>query len=234
MDEIQSTTEQAAPGVGEKKGLSTSTKVIIGILVAMVGFGIMAAIGVMILISVVSKNIMNGQLDSSYEWSYEDGMEYYDYSSSSGSWQPFDDNFGRFSVEVPSYPYYETNSTPVTGTDISVWYDMYSAEEEDAFYTVTVAEYPADIDLGEPEDNLQNALDSLLLSSSASLITSEMTSLQGNTALHYIAQTTDGIYLEGKSIVQGQVLYQVMVAYDDGDATAERRAKFFDSFVLNQ
>jgi len=186
------------------------------------------------LISVVSKNVMNGQMDSSYEWSYGDGMEEYDYNAGFGSWQPFDDTFGRFSMELPSYPYYETNSTPVTGTDISVWYDMYSAEEADAFYTVTVAEYPIEIDLGEPETNLQNALDSLLISSSASLISSEMTSIQGNTALHYVAQTSDGFYLEGESIVQGQVLYQLMVAYDDGDATAERRSKFFESFSLNQ
>lgn len=226
---MDQTTQPSAQG--EKKGLTTSTKVIIGILAALVAFGILVVIGVAILITVVSKNAINN-IDTSYEYS-SDWSSYYD-DTTYGEWQPFTDSWGRFNVELPGYPTTEMDSTPVTGTDVSVWYDMYSSEDENAYYSVTVSEYPIEVDLGEPEDNLSTGLDGLLASTGASLMISSFEEVQGNTALSFTASTPDGIYLQGKSIVQGQVLYQLMVAYEDGDASAEGRDRFFNSFVLVQ
>ncbi|MBP9827789.1 hypothetical protein KBC55_01400 [Patescibacteria group bacterium] len=222
-------TTQPAPQ-GQKKGLSTSTKVIIGVLVAMVLFGMLAIIGGAIVIMVVAKNIKEANMDS---YTYSD-WEYTSYDDASTSWTPYTDTFGRFSGSFPAYPTYETDSTPITGSDVLVWYDMYSSEDLDGYYSITVSEYPVEIDLGEPEANLNNALDGLLASTGASLVTSGFESVEGNTALYYLASTSDGIYLEGKSIVQGQVLYQLMVAYEDEAASAEGREQFFSSFELNQ
>ena len=157
-----------------------------------------------------------------------------DYFTDSESWKEFYSPVGRFTASFPTYPEHEKNELEIEGAGVTVAYDSYSSVTPDGTaYIISISEYPAEIDTATPEVNLEGALNGMIQSREGNeLVSSGMTTFGEYTAMEYhIQNPLDGVTLKGQSIMRGQTLYQMVVAYETNAYDDDAYQRFLDSLL---
>lgn len=156
-----------------------------------------------------------------------------DYFTDTSGWKEFNSAVGGFRATFPSYPNQETDSLQIPGIESPVKYNSYSSETQNGtFYMVMVSKYPPEVDTSNPDKNLEGALNGIINSREGNqLVSSNMTYLTGNRALDFVISNGD-ITVQGKAVIKGQNIYEIMVAYENGNLNLEDYNKFMSSFVL--
>jgi len=147
-------------------------------------------------------------------------------------WQELNSMDDGFKIKFPAYPYYEEDVYYYPDLATFLHYRQYAASLEDGTeYYVIITDYPPDQSFDDDRYNLEAAINSRLVGDWLNLISSQETMFDDYMAMDYLFQEIeDGYFLQGKFIMKGDILYDVMVAYDDGEYNDHDYNKFIDSF----
>ncbi|MDX9964278.1 hypothetical protein [Desulfobacter postgatei] len=158
------------------------------------------------------------------------------YFTDSSSWKKFESPVGRFSATFPTYPTHDSENLDIPGTQLVMKYDMYSSETSDGTaYMINTSTYSDEIDVSNPETNLEGALNGMLASSEGNeLVSSNLTTFNGNSALDYLVfnKGEGEIYMKGKIILSGQTMCQLLVAYEKSNYNENNYNKFINSLTI--
>ncbi len=155
------------------------------------------------------------------------------YFTDTSAWKEFNSPIGQFRAEFPTYPNHETESIEVPNTQLTLKYDSYTSEEVNGtIYIIGFTTYGFEIDTSNPENNLEDALNGMLISTQGNkLVSSNLTYFDGYRALDFLVQNNT-IFLKGRGIMVGQTLYQLMVGYESKNYSENNYNKFINSFTI--
>lgn len=143
------------------------------------------------------------------------------------AWTTFTDPNGRFTIAMPKTPERETQQQQVEGVTLEVI--AFAAEYSDAAVVVGYTDYPADLQLGAPEDVLQGAAQGAAQGTNGTLVSSTPTQAGGRPAMDAEIQAERGRVLS-RLILDGNRLYILTTA---GERTRpEIQQKLTDTFSL--
>jgi len=148
-------------------------------------------------------------------------------------WVTFTSKENGFSVDLPKQPEQVHQKLDVPKTDLSIEYDTYVSEINDSVvYVVSVWHYPAELDMSQPEVNLQDGFGGMLSAlPNSQVLNMKMTDVQSFKALEFLVKNDD-IYFQGRLILVYNTLYQVFSVYKGVDTTKTTYQQFSDSFTL--
>jgi len=154
-------------------------------------------------------------------------------AETSEAWKTFTSDQSGFSVDLPASPEHLKQKIDLPNTKISIEYDTFISEPSDSVvYVVSVWNYPADIDMSNPQDNLKDGFDGMLAALPGSkVIKSDMTDLQGFKALEFLVKNDD-IFFQGKLLIVYNTLYQVFTVYKENVDMKKNYDQFSRSFKL--
>ena len=149
------------------------------------------------------------------------------------SWKAFSAPQSGFSVDLPTQPEHIEQKIDIPKTDLSINYNTYISEpNEDVVYVISVWNYPAEIDMSQPEVNLQDGFGGMLSALPGSqVISMKMGELQGFKALEFLVKNDD-IFFQGKLVLVHNTLYQVFTVYKTTADMSKDYGHFIDSFKL--
>lgn len=109
-------------------------------------------------------------------------------------------------------------------------YYSYSVKDQyDARYMISMTQYSADVDLSNPQANLQGGLQGMLESASGStLVSSEPTTFKGNPALDFVIRN-GGYIMRGRILIvtAARTGYQIISVAPESDPYSPPNAEIF-------
>jgi len=149
------------------------------------------------------------------------------------NWKEFTSAKSGFSVKFPTEPEHVEQKIDIPRTDLSIHYNTYISEpDESVVYVISVWNYPAEIDMSNPEANLQDGFGGMLSALPGSQVVSmQMGEQQGYKALSFLVKN-DEIYFQGKLILVYNTLYQVFAVYKGKEEMESSYQEYINSFNL--
>lgn len=151
------------------------------------------------------------------------------------SWHALTPEDGLFTASMPTGASETSEYVPVGDSDESLLQKTYSSTDEtgNGFLIMTLV-YPSAFDEAKTDEVLGSALDGMINAVPGNqLANSEFETFNGLRALDF-AMTNDTVNYQGKLMLQGRVLYQALVTYEDGALSDETLAYFLSSFEPTQ
>lgn len=155
------------------------------------------------------------------------------YFTDTSSWKNFVSTSG-FSVLVPKYPTSDSRNIPIPNSDLVMQLDAYTSETSDGTtYSITV-NTPLGVTSDKPLTSFDGPLNGMLASDPTNkLISSSKTTFNGKSALDYLIKNEGGGYfMKGKLILNGTIMYTLMLGYEGKNYNESDYNKFINSFVL--
>ncbi|MCH9610587.1 MAG: hypothetical protein S4CHLAM81_04290 [Chlamydiales bacterium] len=148
-------------------------------------------------------------------------------------WKGFTAQKNGFQASFPTQPEHVEQKIPIPRTDLAIYYNTFISEpSEDVVYVISVWNYPAEIDMSNPEGNLQDGFGGMLSALPGSQVVSmQMGEQQGFKSLSFLVKNED-IYFQGKLILVYNTLYQVFAVYKAKDTLDTNYSRFIESFEL--
>lgn len=157
------------------------------------------------------------------------------------AWKEFNSSIDKFKVLFPAYPTHSTSSQQIINDTTSAKYNdlvmktsIYTSTQANGVsYFVGSYYYPLELLSTNSELNLKNDLDGML-SAETRLISNKVTNFGKYPALDFTIQSIkdNNIFIKGKSIMVGEVIYRLTVAYEIKNYSENDYNKFINSFVL--
>ncbi|WP_213318331.1 hypothetical protein [Chlamydiifrater volucris] len=155
----------------------------------------------------------------------------------SGDWKKYDYKDSGFSVELPKEPEYSRQTIEIPQSDITIRYETFVTEpNENLIYVISVWNYPEKIDIGKPEQNLQEGFAGMLSALPEShVLFMQSATHQGHQSLEFWIRNED-IFFRGKLICVDHTLYQVFMVYKSNDAKSldQEYQQFSSSFHITK
>jgi hypothetical protein len=150
-------------------------------------------------------------------------------------WQPYSYKENNFSVSLPSAPQHTHQELSLPNSQLKIPYDIYVSDPTDkTSYLVGVAQYPTEVNVSVPENNLKAAVNGTLGSTpGGKLISSEMTTVTNFPAIDFSIEGVN-YHMKGRYILVGHTLYQLMLAYDKNINVDKDYSTFVDSFKITK
>lgn len=193
--------------------------------------GVFGIIAFVIAFSVVSNLTKNG---FSYFKNKNTSSKVENYFSETLEWKEFNSALAGFYVLFPVYPSHESTPTYSSALEETITLELYSSEQKDGTtYAVAYIKYPEKTNTSVPENNLEGALNGMLQGNGSKLISSNFSNFNSYKAVDFVAYIEkDGIYIKGKIILAGKVLYQLQVIYETKNSANVQYDKFINSFKI--
>lgn len=155
------------------------------------------------------------------------------YFTDTTSWKNFVSTSG-FSILVPKYPTSETQNIPIPNSDLVMQLDTYTSETSDGTTYLITVNTPLGVSSDKPLTNFDGPLNGMLASDPTNkLVSSSKTTFNGRSALDYLIKNEGGGYfMKGKLILNGTIMYALMLAYESKNYNENDYNKFINSFVL--
>lgn len=130
-------------------------------------------------------------------------------------WKPYTYVDNGFSVMMLSEPQHTHQELDLPNSHLKIPYDIYVSDPTDkTSYLVGVAEYPKEVDVSLPENNLKAAVNGTLGSTpGGKLLSSEMSTVANFPAVDFSIEGAN-YNMKGRYILKEHTLYQLMLAYD--------------------
>lgn len=155
------------------------------------------------------------------------------YFSNTGEWKEFNSTIGNFKVMLPNYPSHEFSDEKIPNSTITFKADTYIAISEGVTYMIQFTTYPDQVDISNPENNLEGSINGMVSSTNGNkLISSSMVNHGSNKAIDYLIQN-NSTYIKGKNIMVGHSLYIIAVSYETNQLEETKYNRFINSFQLN-
>lgn len=148
-------------------------------------------------------------------------------------WKPFTSTKSGFNIQFPAQPQHVEQTIEVPQTDMKISYNTYLSEPSDAVvYVVSVWNYPVEIDMDDPKQNLQDGFSGMLSAlPGAQVEMMQMGSTQGFDSLEFKVKS-DEIFFRGKLILVHHTLFQVFTVYRSDLESEKDYAHFIQSLEL--
>jgi len=148
-------------------------------------------------------------------------------------WETFTSKENGFSVDVPTQPEHIHQEITIPQTDLKIAYDTYISEpSEHIVYVISVWNYPHEIDMSQPDVNLQDGFGGMLSAlPDSEVVDMQMTKKDGFNVLTFKVKNDDVIF-EGKLMLVHNTLYQVFAVYKSSEDVKQDFSRFIDSFKL--
>lgn len=155
------------------------------------------------------------------------------------SWPPYHSIIGKFKVTFPLTPQHEVKSVQVPNIDYDIRYEVYSCTiDPDLAYVVSSVEYPQEVNISNPEVNLEGSLNGILNSTpNNELVSSDFTTHDKYKALDFIIKNgfimkNKELYIKGKIIILDKRAYTLMYQYTKDKYNEYYYNKFVNSFEI--
>ena len=148
------------------------------------------------------------------------------------SWVEVAPDSRLFTARFPAAPDLSVGKVPIKDTDLSLIQEMHVAkdEQDNAYFAVTFV-YPQPFDRDDPQKVLKTVLDGMVAALPGAKLTDSSTAdYQGGPALEFVIEDAKGLITQGKLFFREQVLYQVMVTYEEGSLEDSAYLYFLESF----
>jgi hypothetical protein len=148
----------------------------------------------------------------------------------STTWKAFTSTKSGFNIDLPSQPEHIEQSIDIPQTDLSITYNTYLCEPNDSVvYVISVWDYPKEIDMSDPVQNLQDGFAGMLSALPSSEVEfMEMDKTQGFDSLEFLVSSED-IFFRGKLILVHHTLFQVFTVYREGEEMDRNYSRFIKS-----
>ncbi len=150
------------------------------------------------------------------------------------SWQTYNSVADQFSIDVPSYPKFdsENNISAETGDAADTYsYHFYTVEKGDVTFFISKYIYSYQIDTSDKGKLLEKMLNNFISGSGGNLISSSYTYHLSNKALDFTSQI-EGKYEKGRIILVGQTPYLLIYEYPSLGYIDADYQKFINSFKI--
>lgn len=146
------------------------------------------------------------------------------------NWKQFTSTKSGFNIDLPSSPEHIEQSIEIPQTNLSIEYNTYLSEpNESTVYVVSVWDYPKEIDMSDPKQNLQDGFGGMLSAlPNAKVEFMELEKTQGFDSLEFLVRSDD-IFFRGKLVLVYHTLYQVFTVYREGVEMEGDYKKFIES-----
>jgi hypothetical protein len=154
----------------------------------------------------------------------------YTVKEETSTWKPFTSTKSGFNIDLPTQPEQIEQTIDIPQTDLSITYNTYLSEpSESVVYVVSVWDYPKEIDMSDPVQNLQDGFAGMLSALPNSQVEfMEMEKTQGFDSLEFMV-ASDDIFFRGKLILVHHTLFQVFTVYRDGEEMDQNYDRFMQS-----
>lgn len=148
-------------------------------------------------------------------------------------WKNYSYAESGFSIDLPKAPEHTEQSIDIPKSNLKIYYETYLSEPSDTVVmVVSVWNYPAQIDMSNPETNLRDGFNGMLSALPGSDVESmRITDVQGFKALEFLVKNED-IYFQGELVLVYNTLYQVFTVYKEGEEMKANYDRFISSFKL--
>jgi len=136
-----------------------------------------------------------------------------------------------FSAKFPSAPTKETQHISQSGLNVDL--TIYKSDLGTSHYTVSSVTYPSSVDVSNPQNNLNGAVNGALQSSGIQnphVVKQAATTVSGSPGMEVEASADNG-YLFLEAILKDHTLFQVLTA-NDRNAPPTSAQPFIDSVTL--
>ena len=136
-----------------------------------------------------------------------------------------------FSARFPSAPTRETQHISQSGLNVDL--TIYKSDLGTSHYTVSYVTYPSSVDVSNPQNNLNGAVNGALQSSGIQnprVVKQAATTVSGSPGMEVEASADNG-YLFLEAILKDHTLFQVLTA-NDRNAPPASAQPFIDSVTL--
>jgi hypothetical protein len=151
-------------------------------------------------------------------------------------WKPYHSIVGNFKVSLPGRPVWTGTNLSVPGSSLTVAYDSFLLEKNaDTVFLISVAHYPAEVDLEDSSSVLIEALNGLISSdASHRLVNSKFeTSAQGFPCLFFhIHASGSETHLKGQQLLVGQKLFLAVIISENARDLASDVDPFLQSLTI--
>jgi hypothetical protein len=145
------------------------------------------------------------------------------------NWKSYDKP--GFSAKFPSAPTMETQHISQSGLNVDL--TIYKADLGTSHYTVSSVTYPSTVDVSNPQNNLNGAVNGALQSSgikNAHVVKQASNTVSGSPGME-VEASADNAYLFLEAILKDHTLFQVLTANDKNVPPASAQS-FIDSVTL--
>ena len=146
-----------------------------------------------------------------------------------GTWKSYDKP--GFTAKFPSAPTRETQHISQSGLNVDL--TIYRSDLGTSHYTVSYVTYPGNVDVSNPQNNLNGAVNGALQSSGIKnphVVKQAPTTVSGSPGMEVEARADNG-YLFLEAILKDHTLFQVLTA-NDKSAPPVAAQPFIDSVTL--
>ena len=136
-----------------------------------------------------------------------------------------------FSAKFPSEPTRQTQHISQSGLNVDL--TIYTSDVGTSHYTVSYVTYPGNVDVSNPQNNLNGAVNGALQSSGIKnphVVKQAPTTVSGSPGMEVEARADNG-YLFLEAILKDHTLFQVLTANDKSTPPASAQP-FIDSVTL--
>ena len=196
------------------------------------GWIIYGIVSVVLLIGAVFIDTSMNSSSTETETASQENVE--NYFADTSEWKNFVSTSG-FSVTVPKYPTSETDTINIPNSDVMMKIDTYTSDEPNGTTYLITVNTPLGVTSDVPLTNFDGPLNGMLASdpSNKLIASAKATTEEGRPALNYLIENGAGGYLmKGKLILDGTVMYNLMVAYESQNYNDSNINKFINSFTL--
>lgn len=151
------------------------------------------------------------------------------------NWLEYNATAGQFKVQLPKYPEINSYEVQIPNTTIKYTENDYMVEVDDyTSYYVTSAVLPAEVDISDPNKNLEGSVNGSVQSTEGNeLISSQFTKYKGNPAVDYIIDnSTIGLTMYCRAVLAGNRLLILAASYEKNSYNNDDYNKFVNSLEL--
>lgn len=148
-------------------------------------------------------------------------------------WKEFEPKSGLFKVLLPHPPHYAKDLVPIPDSDKKRRYDMYASEKIDGtLFMITVITYPAEVDMTDSHEILQQIVNELKHSKSDNQITNLKDGFfQTHPAVDFTINNKE-IQVEGKAFIVGNTVFVLSYVVKEDHFDPVEYQEYIDSFQL--
>lgn len=150
------------------------------------------------------------------------------------NWQTYNSVADQFSIDVPSYPKFDSQddiSAETGDANDTYSYHFYTSESGGATFFVSKYIYSYQINISDEDKLLEKMLNNFISGSGGKLISSNYTYYSSYRALGFISQI-EGKSEKGRMIIVGQTPYLLIYEYPSSNYVDADYQKFINSFEI--
>lgn len=156
------------------------------------------------------------------------------YGNGETEWIRFNSISSKFEMLFPYYPHHQVEQFKIKDLKQELKMDSYSSIDSNGMeYAMNSAEYPAEVDLSSPKNNLEGSINGMLQAiPNGKLVYSEFVEFKKKyIGVEYLLQSNKNI-IKGVIYLVDRRMYQLAVLYKNNNYKEKNYQKFITSFEL--